>query len=66
MTGFSVLWFGADKDLDASLDGDLECLNWAGAEVGGLDEATTWSSEVEVLVSLLAVMAMICQLSVQR
>lgn len=44
-----------------SLDGDLLCLNWAGAEVGGLDEATTWSREVEVLVSLLAVMAMICQ-----
>lgn len=47
--------------MDVSLDGDLECLNWVGADVGGLDEATTWSREVEVLVSLLAVIAMICQ-----
>jgi hypothetical protein len=36
-------------------------LNSAGADFGGLDEVTTWSREVEVLVSLLAVMAMICQ-----
>jgi hypothetical protein len=43
------------------LDEGLECLNSAGADFGGLDEATTWSREVEVLVSLLAVMAMICQ-----
>jgi hypothetical protein len=61
MAGFSVLLSGTGKDLDASLGGGLARLNSAGADFGGLEEATTWSREVEVLVSLLAVMAMICQ-----
>lgn len=36
-------------------------LNSVGTDLGGLDEVTTWSREFEGLVSLLAVMAMICQ-----
>lgn len=36
-----------------------------GTDVGGLDEVTTWSKEVEVPVSLLAVMARFVSLAVQ-
>jgi hypothetical protein len=61
MTGFSVLLSGIGKDLGVSLAGALERLNSAGVDCGGLEEATTLSREVEVLVSRLAVMAMICQ-----
>jgi len=60
MAGFSDL-LATGKDLGVSFGEDLECLNSAGVDFGGLDEETTWSKEVEVFVSLLAVMAKICQ-----
>lgn len=61
MTDFSVLLSGIGKDLGGSLAVGLERLSSAGVNFGGLEEATTWSKEVEVFVSRLAVMAMSCQ-----
>ena len=61
MADFSVFWSGTGKGFIVSLEDGLGRLNSVGTDLGGLDEVTTWSRECEGLVSLLAVMAMICQ-----
>ena len=66
MAAFSLFCDATGNDFPVSFEAELERSSSGGTDLGGLDEETTLSNEVEVLVSLLAVMAMMRQFKCTR